>query len=428
MTMNKFLKSSLQLFICAVIFLFSSCGENSRLQDKINETTTKSLSESKTNLISDVTVPEEDKEEFRGVWITYSEISSLYRSNSDEYYNELLSVFSFLKDKGFNNIFFHARAFGDAFYSSSYFPWSSYLTGTEGEAPPYDPLAVAVKAAHSFGLKIHAWINPYRISYKTDIDLLSDANPAKEMYYGNRQNNLMITESGIYYSPDSTEVQKLIIDGIKEIVMNYDVDGIHLDDYFYPRDVSSSDSERYKAYSANGGTLTLEDWRRANVNTLVSGIYSAVKTAKPDVLFGISPGGIDRLNYDTYYADVGHWIKNKGYCDYIIPQIYFGFLHKTDNYNKLLHYWSELCDSKDIKLYIGLGMYKCGKTDSYAGSVIAENEWIDNSDIISRQITALRQERKPDGFVIFSLGDLTAQTDNSNKNSEREGLFKTILR
>ena len=326
----------------------------------------------------------------------------------------------FLKDiSDFYNI-----DFGDAFYASEYFPWSSYLTGEQGVAPGYDPLSTAIRAAHDAGLQLHAWINPYRVSYQTDIQSLYATNPARLMAENGQQMDLLQTESGIYYNPASLAAQQLILNGIREILERYDVDGIHIDDYFYPDDVGDSDAPSYMEYTKGGGTLSLNEWRTANVSALVSGIYSAVKAIDPQILFGISPSGMIDKNKTTYYADVATWGSVKGYCDYLLPQIYFGFAHEEYPFVELLDQWSDLCSLDSVKLYIGLALYKTGGTDVYAGGESAQNEWIDNTNLITRQVQALRQNKRCSGFALFSFGDLFS--NDTHKQQEIQRLLQAL--
>ncbi|MBR1810838.1 MAG: family 10 glycosylhydrolase [Clostridia bacterium] len=423
MQKNKF-RAALLSFLC-ISLLLTACGRELRTGEPTAEPTTVVLTEPAQTASATATDGErmDTLREMRGFWMTYAEIGALYQHGERGFYDTLLSNFQMLAKKGFNTVFFHARAFADAFYPSAIFPWSSYLTGTQGVAPGIDPLALAVSAAHACGLQLHAWINPYRVSYNNDITALSDGNPAKQMRDSGNDDMLLISDSGIYFDPSYPEVQRLILDGVREILAAYAVDGIHIDDYFYPTDVGTLDSAEYHAYIDNGGNLSLGDWRRANVNSLVSGMYAAVKTARPDIPFGVSPGGIMDTNYNSYYADVEYWVKNTGYCDYIIPQIYFGFLNKNYGFDPLFAAWTALCDGADVKLYIGLAMYKTGAEDSYAGSAAGREEWLQNSDVVARQIKIIRDNAVCSGFCLFSYTDLVGNQTNAIKAAEAQNVF-----
>ena len=412
------------LVLVLLCSLFSSCGDTAEpVMQNITEIGT--TQEAGTTALP-VSAGEEKAAEFRAVWLTYSEIGNMITPDADGFYQVLFDRFSTLAQWGFTAVIFHARAFGDAFYASEYFPWSSYITGTEGVSPGYDPLEIAVQAAHEADLELHAWINPYRVSYQTDIQSLSASNPARLMAENGQTENLLQTESGIYYNPASLEVQELVLNGFREIIERYDVDGIHIDDYFYPTDTGSSDLASFLSYVQSGGSMTIEDWRRANVSALVSGIYAAVHAHDASLRFGISPGGAFDTNYNTYYADVQTWISSSGYCDYVIPQIYFGFENNSYPYETLLREWSAACTAPTVDLYIGLALYKTGEQDAYAGSEQAQSEWLNHTDVLARQVQALRAEENCDGFALFSFSDLFADTENAIKQAEIEKLLQIL--
>ncbi|MEG1614439.1 MAG: family 10 glycosylhydrolase [Oscillospiraceae bacterium] len=248
---------------------------------------------------------------------------------------KISTMFKKLKDIGINTVIVHVRPFSDAFYKSSIYPYSKYITGTQGKDPNYDPLEIMCKQADLYGLKIHAWINPYRVLYSTNFSELDQKNPAriwKEDSILENDDWLIVTENGIYYNPSVPEVQKILIDGVREIIKNYDIDAIHMDDYFYPSTDENIDKPQYTTYLKNGGTRSLSDWRRDNVNIFVSGLYSAIKSENSNVKLGISPAGDIQKNYDTHYADINEWVSNDGYIDYIMPQLYYGFQNETKNF------------------------------------------------------------------------------------------------
>ena len=420
-------KKAISALLCCIflVSLFFGCGKRQE-QLPPEEAATERPGVTLENLPepgSSLAQPEGTRqEEERGFWMSYSEIGQLFIDDSERFYQTLYDSFSLLARQGFTLCIFHARAFADAFYSSSYYPWSAYLCGDQGTAPSFDPLAVAVRACHDAGLKIHAWINPYRVSYNNDYSALYPGNPAARISTA----DLLITESGIFLDPSSESVRRLVIDGVREIAVNYDVDGIHIDDYFYPDDAGDADAADYESYCSGGGNMSLFDWRRANVNTLVSGIYSAVKAIRPELLFGISPSGRIDINYDSCFADVQRWLTVPGYCDYMVPQIYFGFENTKNNFTELLSEWTALASRSSVKVYIGLALYKSGKADSYAGSDEGVSEWTAHSDIIKRQILFLRQNPLCGGFVVFSFGDLVLYEPGSVKEAEVQGIFSVI--
>lgn len=366
-------------------------------------------------------------EEMRAVWINYNELSMAQNSGGDaeQFREKIAGMFDKALALGLNTVFVHVRAFSDAFYRSELFPTSKYMTGTQGEDPGYDPLAIAVEEAHKRTLQIHAWINPYRVSLDTDFDKLCDTNPAKKWYLekGASDPRLIVCDQGIYYNPASQEAQKLIIDGVREIISGYDVDGIHYDDYFYPSTEASIDKTSYQAYVDTGGKYTLEEWRRENINNFVSGVYSAVKSISPDVRISISPSANIEYNENKMYADVRLWAQTPGYCDDLIPQVYYGFENETLPFETVVRQWNELSTSNSVRLCFGLAFYKCGSVDEFASSSEASDsaryEWQRRDDIIVRQLQLIRSLSRYGGYALYSYASLSSP-GNTNANVELE--------
>lgn len=305
----------------------------------------------------------------------------------------------------------------DAFYRSKYFPVSVYCFGKAGGELKYDPLELLCKAAHENQLKIEAWFNPYRVSQQNKIEKLSDENIAKK-WYKEKNGNVVIVNQKIYFNPASKAVQKRIVAGVREIVKNYPVDGIHFDDYFYPDTDKKIDAKQYAVYCADGGNLSLGDWRRSRVNDLIRAVYKAVKEENQSCTFGISPAAGIANDRDSLYADVETWATQKGYCDYLCPQVYFGFLNDTLPFMKTVKDWRDLVTACD--LYIGLPLYKCGKADAYAGR--GKGEFRDNKNMIFRQIQFIRQIPAVKGFYVFSYGYLS----DDSVGEEVSGLYSAM--
>ena len=342
----------------------------------------------------------------KAVWITYFELET--NSNTEKDFEKAVkTAFKEIKADGFNTVTVQVRPCADAFYKSNYFPVSKYCFGVQGCELKYDPLAVMCSVAHNLGLRIEAWINPYRVSQSKEIEELSDNNIAKQWYNDKSKKTNIYIDDKIYFNPASKDVREIIVNGVKEIVQNYAVDAIHFDDYFYPSTSKSVDKTEYSAYQKNGGKLSLADWRRENVSDMVKSVYSAIKETNPSVEFGISPQSKISANYNTLYADVERWATEEGFVDYICPQIYFGFYNETQPFTKTAKDWAELTTS--CKLYVGLALYKAGQEDKFASADkdYAINEFKENSNIISRQITYLSQLENVDGYYIFSYSYLT---------------------
>lgn len=338
---------------------------------------------------SNVSKSEEDKipdnKIFVGVWFTYKEIKSLCDNskNTEELIENINNILISLKEYKVNNIFLHVRAFDDCFYNSSIFNVSDYCKGEQGKLK-FDILKYFIEIAEKQEIAVHAWLNPYRIRNDNDTDkIFSDSFADKILKENSDDERIIITDNSIYYNPAYSEVQSYILNGIREIIENYNVSGIHIDDYFYPTSNENIDKNIYNDYLKNGGELNLADFRRNAVNSLVSSIYSLVKSYNYNILFSISPSADIDKNYNSYYADVKLWSQKSGYADMLIPQIYYGFNHSTMPFDTLLNDWMSLQDY-DTKIVIGLAVYKAGSEDIYAKE--GSDEWLKNNNIIGEQI------------------------------------------
>lgn len=353
--------------------------------------------------------------EICAVWIYYSELSmaDIDGGTEKQFRSRTQEMFKNCKDIGINTVFYHVRPFCDAFYKSDLFPWSAYLTGEQGKAVSYDPLKIAVEIAHEYGLAIHAWINPFRISSNTDINKLSKDNPALK-WINSKTHDVVILDNGIYFSPASPDAQRLICDGVREIVENYAVDGIHIDDYFYPSTDEAVDSYYFSQYKDNGGKLKLSDWRLNTVSAFVSSLYAAAKSRSGKCIFSVSPAGNIKNNYEEQFADVKLWMKHRGYADWIIPQLYYGYKNDILPFDNACDAWSELDRLEDIKLIYGIGAYKVNDSD---------DEWNTGNGIINRQLDYIRTKDNCSGAAFFSYSSLI----DKNKSSEFSDIGQKVL-
>lgn len=355
-----------------------------------------------------------DMDYVKSVWITYFELEQMTTSSetAQDFEKTIKSAFKLIKNIGLNTVTVQIRPCADAFYRSDYFPVSEYCFGVQGAELKYDPLQLMVETAHDLGLRIEAWINPYRVSQSNDINTLCDSNQAKLWYSNEETRNFVYISDKIYFNPARSEVTQLIVNGVKEIVSNYSVDGIHFDDYFYPTTLEDIDAAEYEEYVNAGGEMTLADWRRENVSTMVKSVYSAIKEINPEVQFGISPQSKVSTDYGTLYADVERWASEEGFVDYICPQIYFGFYNEVQPFTRTAKEWNERATA--AKLYVGLPLYKAGQEDTFASADedYAINEFIENNNIISRQIIYLQNLQNVSGYYIYSYSYLAdGQTD-----------------
>ncbi len=371
---------------------------------------------------TNITVPKQEENNIKGtaervkaVWINYNELSM--KSEADKSENAFrIKVEAMMKscaEYGFNRAFVQVRPFCDAFYKSELFPASEYLSGVQGEYIGYDALEILCEYAHKYSLKIDAWINPYRVSYKTDINALFEDSIARKWYCSNDNGrNVIVLPNGIYFNPAKDAVHKLILDGVREIINNYNVDGIHMDDYFYPTTDSTFDETEYAEYTNSGGKMSLDEWRRENVNSLVSDIHTVVKSKDKRLIFSISPSGDIEKNVSNYYADIPKWCKTGGYVDLIIPQLYYGFQNESKPFEDICLKWLALERNENVSLCVGLAVYKYGKEDRYAGAGISE--WQENADIISRQIKFVGSQNESVGIALYSYSYIFSKNNVNN--------------
>lgn len=332
-----------------------------------------------------------DATDMRAVWIStvYSADYPSTTNNEDAQKNEFIQKLEKAQEMGLNTVVVQVRPKGDAFYESELNPWSAVLTGVQGMDPGYDPMEFMIEETHKRGMEFHAWMNPYRITTSgTDLSALSSDNMARQ------HPDWIITYNGaMYYDPANEEVQEYICDTVEEIVENYDVDAIHFDDYFYPSNYPLPEGE-----DRDGDVA---DERRSNVDTLIKKVYKTIKNADSSVEFGISPMGIWKNStsdaegsatrgsegYYTVYGDARKWVE-KGWVDYIVPQIYWEQGNAYADYETLVEWWSDVVEGSGVKLYIGQGIYK----DTVAAEIVEELEVNENYNV--------------DGSFFFSLRDL----------------------
>jgi uncharacterized lipoprotein YddW (UPF0748 family) len=301
-------------------------------------------------------LPPAVRREFRGVWLVTvgnSDWPSRPGLSTWEQQQELLALLNRAVELKLNAVLFHVRTGADAFYDSPYEPWSQFITGVQGRAPEpaWDPLAFAVAKAHERGLELHAWFNPYKAHYTKDT-----AVAARNHVVRQRPDIVYPYGRFVWMDPGILEVRRRALRAIMDVVRRYDVDGVHIDDFFYPypeKDSSGGtinfpDSATYARYRRGGGTLAKDDWRRRNVDLFIEGLYHGVKRLKPWVKVGISPFGIWRpgtpaqiKGFDAYaqiYADSKKWLE-RGWLDYFTPQLYWAIDPPQQSYPVLLDWW-----------------------------------------------------------------------------------------
>lgn len=316
-----------------------------------------------TTLLPESNAQQPEKRAFRGAWVhtvAQSQYAAMDAFQMKAYFSNLLDR---LQQAGINTILFQVRPEADAWFESTLEPWSRYITGTQGKHPNWDPLLFLIGACHERNMDIHAWINPYRVRNNPKNTLapshLYHKNPSLFVEYGNY----------LWFDPGNPLSRKHILKVVEDLVRRYDLDGIHMDDYFYPypiKGVEFDDKASFHLYGKKAGYNEAHraDWRRNNVNQLVKELQELIHKTKPWVQFGISPFGIYRnqkpgingsatrglSNYDDLYADVLLWMQ-KGWVDYVIPQLYWEINHGSADYNALIDWWT--VQPSKAALYIG---------------------------------------------------------------------------
>lgn len=349
------------------------------------------------------------KREFRGVWIATVENIDwphLPLGSSIQQQKELTDILDEHQAAGINAVMLQIRPTADAFYAKSREPWSKYLTGQQGKAPEplYDPLEFAIKEAHQRGMELHAWFNPYRATKDLNFSALSPQHITKThpewfFIYGDQK----------LFDPGIPEVREYIVQVVLDVVDHYDVDGIHLDDYFYPYHIAGKqlqDTQTFKKYG--NGFQNINDWRRDNVNQLIKMLNDSIHKHNPRVKFGMSPSGIwankyqnpegsDTRGGDSYYelfADSRKWVQ-EGWVDYINPQLYRPLNDRITSFNVMVDWWS--LHTYGRHLYIGQAPYR-----------IIENKLpgFRMPSQLPDQIKYLRKNPRVQGSVYFSSRSL----------------------
>lgn len=409
--------------ILSSVLLISSCAKQiteSSIRRTPNPDTAGELQVSSEKL--KITSVEGMKHEMRGVWIaTVHNINfpSAADLPEEQLKAELNEIVKTTVKLGLNTIFFQAHPSSDALYQSSLFPVSQFLTS--GDKLYFDPLKYITNECHKNGLRLFAWINPFRVSTAS----YESKEQALEAQQGIRNNtDLMVyyNDKRLYYNPGEPEVTELISDCVAEIVSDYNIDGVVFDDYFYPYPSGDTPFDDSEAYEKSGGTLALDEWRRDNINRIIHTCYSRIKSIDPECLFGIAPFGIWKNDngenggsatsgleaYNSLYCDALAW-ANDGYVDFISPQIYWSIEESAAPFDVLCEWWNNALSRTGVDFIPSLAAYK------YEGS------WDDPSGQITEQISLCRRYSSYRGAVYYGFnaicsnaGDITAEISSLN--------------
>lgn len=373
------------------------------------------------------------KHEMRALWV--ASVLNLDFPSTDtlsvaQQKQEFINLLDTMVKYRFNTVVMQIRPSGDAMYSSPFEPWSQFLTGIQGKAPHpyYDPLSFMIAESHKRNIDFHAWLNPYRAIFNYKQAKIADNHPIHEhpkwfVNYGQHT----------YYNPALPETRHFIAKIVGDIVRRYDIDAIHMDDYFYPYKIPNQEFPDEQAFEKYQGNFTInqkEDWRRENVNLIIKELRDTIKQNKPWVQFGISPFGVWRnadkdvkgsntqagqTNYDDLYANILLW-EEKGWIDYVTPQIYWHIGHPTADYATLVKWWND--NTQKVHLYIGQGLYKIGHGGNYL-------EWNTGNEI-TRQLELNKKYPKVQGSMFFRSKIFEQEDLNGLKDSLQNHYYSKI--
>ena len=363
--------------------------------------------------------------EFRGVWIaTVDNIDWPQRGMHTVYSQkmEFIRQLDMHQRNGMNAVVVQVRPAADAFYPSSLEPWSEWLTGRQGRSPSpyYDPLQFMIEETHKRGMEFHAWLNPYRANYdirhaSIAVNHITKLHPEWFLTYGGKK----------YFDPGNKKAQQHVISVVRDIVKRYNVDAIHMDDYFYPYRITNKEFPDHASYKRSGSKLSKGDWRRSNVDSIIKALNTAIKAEKPYCKFGISPFGVWRnkdadpegsntqagqTNYDDLYANILLWLQ-EGWVDYVAPQLYWEIGHKLADFQELIDWWSRHSYGRHV--YIGHGIYRAGE----------KNPAWKNPNELPNQLKLLRETPNVKGSIYFSSTSFDRNPNGWN-DSLRNNYYK----
>lgn len=357
--------------------------------------------------------PEEISSDWKAIWLSQFDLQSIYTSGSTQrpeadFRNRMVKVLDNVAGDGYNTVVLQLRPYADSMYPSEVYPPSKYSMGSYAGEFKYDPIAIVMELCAERGLSVHGWINPMRGMTEDEIKQVDDKYLIKQWYNDKSKKGdyIVFVNKNWYLNIAHPEVRKLICDGAAEILAKYEMDGIHMDDYFYPTTDASFDGKAYNAYKKDGGKLSLAEWRKDCLNSLVAELYATVKTHDLRALFGISPAGNINTVRDSHYADVDTWCGNPGYIDYICPQVYFGFEHASWAFDKTCKIWQDIIKTDYVSLIVGMSFGKAvAGVDNYAGAA-GKDEWTRHKDIMLRSLQHTETLEKCVGVTVFSYQHL----------------------
>ncbi|WP_303161375.1 glycoside hydrolase family 10 protein [Ruminococcus champanellensis] len=320
-------------------------------------------------------------------WLTAVSLSDMLKGATEAAYRAAVhQELTWLCENGFTDVFVQVRSNGDAYYRSRVYPraasWSQ----------DFDPFQVFLEENQQVGLQVHAWINPYRCQTAGQMLKIPDTYPTR--MWAQEQAESIVQVSGRWYlNPADAHAQALICTGAQELLDGYDIAGLHIDDYFYPTTEPELDAAAFAASRSEDLTA----WRTEQVNTLVAALYAQAHAA--DRIFSISPRGDPAASAQLLYADPETWCSQSGYCDWILPQLYYGFDNETCGFAEMLALWQGMVQTDGVRLIPGICTYKVGQADDWAGT--GRMEWLTEQEIPARQAAAVL-ETGLNGVAVYS--------------------------
>ncbi|WP_336798324.1 glycoside hydrolase family 10 protein [Erwinia aphidicola] len=387
--------------------------------------------------------PQQGQPPLRGVWLAtvsrldWPPVASINASSAaariSQQQKALTDKLDKLKSLGVNAVFFQVKPDGTALWASKILPWSDMLTGEIGKDPGYDPLQFMLDEAHKRGMKVHAWLNPYRVSVNTKASTVAELNRTLSLHpasvYVLHKEWIRTAGDRFVLDPGIPEARDWITSIVAEVVARYPVDGVQFDDYFYAESAGSmlNDSQTFRTYGQ--GFASKADWRRHNTQQLIEQVSRTIKQLKPDVEFGVSPAGVWRnlshdaagsdtrgaASYDEAYADTRRWVQ-QGLLDYIAPQLYWPFARQAARYDVLAKWWADVVKPTHTRLYIGIALYKVGEPSKN------EPDWMIGGGVpeLKKQLDLNEAVPQINGTILFRENYLNQMQTQEAVNYLRE--------
>ncbi|WP_187496730.1 family 10 glycosylhydrolase [Erwinia aphidicola] len=387
--------------------------------------------------------PQQGQPPLRGVWLAtvsrldWPPVASVNASSAaariSQQQKALTDKLDKLKSLGVNAVFFQVKPDGTALWASKILPWSDMLTGEIGKDPGYDPLQFMLDEAHKRGMKVHAWLNPYRVSVNTKASTVAELNRTLSLHpasvYVLHKEWIRTAGDRFVLDPGIPEARDWITSIVAEVVARYPVDGVQFDDYFYAESAGSmlNDSQTFRTYGQ--GFASKADWRRHNTQQLIEQVSRTIKQLKPDVEFGVSPAGVWRnlshdaagsdtrgaAAYDEAYADTRRWVQ-QGLLDYIAPQLYWPFARQAARYDVLAKWWADVVKPTHTRLYIGIALYKVGEPSKN------EPDWMIGGGVpeLKKQLDLNEAVPQINGTILFRENYLNQMQTQEAVNYLRE--------